>query len=230
MKKILMLMMLIVLLVYNATADEAWICSSCGIEATGNFCSNCGQSKTETIIDKKVQLYLDVKFESNLLFNTYDVDLYIGDSYITTIPHGKRFTKLISVSAGEIKIVFYKSHDKQVQGSDNYVIVNNSTYSCTVHAYSDYIDISSSIYSGVEGASITMPDMDGYVLADAINVLKERGFVNISSYVENDSIWDENNWIVVQQNIDPGTGIDKNEHIILTCCKKEQILRDSLQI
>lgn len=227
MKKIIIALLISLVLILGATAEETWVCSSCGEKTSGNFCSNCGQKKEEPVIENgELQLYIDVDFVANWVFDLYDVDLYVDDVYLTTIPHGKHFTELLPVKKGEHIMKFIKSHDKGVQGSENIIIKDNCTYSCTINAYGSYIDISSSsILSGIDGASLTMVDVSGYVLADAIQQLKETGFINIDSYVENSSVWDTNNWIVVSQNIAPDLSVDKNEHIVLTCCSKEEFLK-----
>ena len=56
--------------------------------------------------------------------------------------------------------------------------------------------------------------------------LEANGFVNVNyhSKDESDSIWDTANWVIVEQNIEPGVELDKNSEIILTCEKIETYL------
>ena len=38
-------LIVICLLFYNALADEDWTCPNCGQVGTGNFCTNCGTKR-----------------------------------------------------------------------------------------------------------------------------------------------------------------------------------------
>ena len=58
--------------------EDSWICSNCGAECTENFCSNCGTKRgdVETVRnekEEKLRLDLNIVFEKNAYFSTYDV-------------------------------------------------------------------------------------------------------------------------------------------------------------
>ena len=55
---------------------DSWICPSCGAEATGNFCNNCGGERPDA--EETVRLDLEIAFEKNAYFSTYDVKQYHG--------------------------------------------------------------------------------------------------------------------------------------------------------
>ena len=165
------------------------------------------------------KLYFDLYYESNLLFNLYDVDIYLDETYVGKISQGKSFTNLVETEPGEHTVFFYKIDDKTVYSRRTLDISGDSTLSCKLHAHSDDIEIKEyNLSSNISGASLPMPNVYLLNLQSAKNELKKVGFVNINT-ASNDGgiIWNDETWTVIEQNIAAGSTIDKNEKIVLTC-------------
>ena len=171
-------------------------------------------------------LYLDIHFVGNWIFDTYDVEVYLDDELIDTIPHGKDFTHLIeNVEDGEHTVMFCSEDSDDAKGEESVEIKGDTTFKCTIYAHSNEINIENVETEGnVDKAFIPVPEMKGLVLSIAEEELKTAGFVNVSSKAESDSVWDSGNWVVTGQNIEAGNTADKSEEIVLTCKKTEEYL------
>ncbi len=99
-------------------------------------------------------LYLDINFVGNLIFSTYDVDVYLDDEKIATLPHGEDYTQLIeSIEEGYHTIKFCNVDAPNVSGEDIFEVKNDTTLQCTIFAYSNKVEINDmETTDGVEGA------------------------------------------------------------------------------
>ncbi len=175
-------------------------------------------------------LYLDIHFVENMLFSRYGVDVYLDDEYIDTIPHGVNYTKLLeNIDEGQHEICFESEEDFDVAGTEEFTSGENTTFQSTIYAYSDRIDIENvKLIDNTDLASISVPDLSGEILSHAKKVLADSGFAAVEAEADTGSIWDDDNWIVLSQNIEKGTTVDKNEKIILTCEKTKKHLEDRI--
>ena len=178
-------------------------------------CGSGGGSNGEV---NKYNVYLDIEFEQNLIFALYDVEVYFDVARVGLIPHGKHFTNLIeSVEEGSHKLYFYKDGDHSVQTTKDVKVAEDCTVIATVHSNKNSIEIKGyELRSGIAGDSLTMIDVVGENLGDAVNALKQIGFTNINY---SSDVWDTSNWEVVGQNHEGGEVLDKNTKIELTCKK-----------
>ena len=85
---------------------------------------------------------MTVVCEENLMFSTYDVELWVDDLLITTIPHGKTYTGVLSLENGKHKVAFYESGSKTVKGSAAFVVEGDSVFRCDIACKFDRIQIS----------------------------------------------------------------------------------------
>ena len=127
--------------------DETWTCPNCGANCTENFCSNCGtkRSDAETVRDNhgdKIRLDLNIAFEKNAYFSTYDVKLYVDDEWITTMRHGIDYAGTLYVDPGKHTIRFQEdSSSYPSEGSTIINIKESSLYKCEIHAKMDVVQI-----------------------------------------------------------------------------------------
>ena len=179
--------------------------------------SNSAEEKPEELPNHKI--YLDIDFEQNMLLATYDVEVFIDDTEVGTVEHGKNFTYLTDIKEGAHTITFYKATDNSVKSRKEIKVVEDTTYKFLIHSNSGSIDIKSfEAVSGISGNEITMIDVVGLRFDEAISKLRDAGFVNLKYKTPNDEdIWDESAWQVMSQNIESGEVIDKNSEIILSC-------------
>ena len=184
---------------------------------------NASNDSTALPASDTVKLYFDIEFIPNLVFSTYDIEVYVDDLKIGTIPHGKHFTYLMDIEKGKHTVKFYKDSDNDVSSSKNIDINNDSTFQCSLHSYASDISIDDYKFEkDVTGASLTMIDVVGNTLDIAKKKLKDVGFINIKSESDNGKIIVlESNWTVVSQSIEASTVADKNIEIVLTCHKDE---------
>ena len=125
-----------------------WICPNCGAECSDNFCSNCGTKRTGSEVQKSsneesVRLDLEIAFEKNAYFSTYDVKLFVDDEWIATMRHGVDYADSIQVAPGKHVIKFQE--DSSFYPSEGSTIINigeSTLYKCSIHAKNDTIQIS----------------------------------------------------------------------------------------
>ena len=183
--------------------------------------SGCGGNTSEEAKKEitSYQVYLDVEFEGNLLFDKYDVDVCFDEQKLDTIAHGSYYTKLLSsIEEGEHELLFYKHGDESIKGEYQLKVNSDTTFKCKIHAKGSEIKIDEvQTMDSIEGNSIQMIDTKGMNLQEAMYKLADLGFVTITSEAEDDVIFVESNWIVISQNVEAGKEYDKNTEIILNC-------------
>lgn len=191
-------------LIYTYGTDLVWTCVALGYYACKGF---------------PQEVYLDVAFQDNVFLDTYDVDVYIDDEKIGTIPHGQYYTDMrFDLGKGTHTISFHKVGDLSVSGKYAFNVKGETTFKCMIHArHSDILVDQVQIFDSLVGNAIEMVDTEGMYLADARRTLWNQGFVNITSEAGDDYILDENNWIVVYQNTEAEKVYDKNTAIVLRC-------------
>lgn len=165
------------------------------------------------------QVYLDIAFDGNLLFDKYDVDVCFDEEKLGTIPHGTYYTKMLeSVDEGSHTVLFHKNGDESVKGEYEVKVKGDTTFKCTIHAKGSEVTIDEvQTIDSIEGNAIQMIDAVGMNLEEARKSLTEKGFVNVTSEAKDEVIFAESNWTVVSQNVEVGTECDKNTEIVLTC-------------
>lgn len=159
--------------------DGKWKCSACGTENEGNFCSNCGAKRNseanENANEDKIRLDLNIAFEKNSYFSTYDVKLLIDDEWITTMRHGVDYAGTVYVTPGKHIIRFVEDGSYPSEGSTIIKIENSSVYRCEIHAKSDAIQITG---EKVEKISDDKP------APDEKSVVRVDGDIQLSVYIE----------------------------------------------
>ena len=192
--------------------------------------SLAAEAGAETSVESMHQLYLDVKFNSNLFFDIYDVDVYVDQVKVGNIPHGDNFTLLLEVSDGTHEVMFMNEGNDDVRARKSLTVNGDMTFKCAIKGHSSSIEVTDvELIDEVVGHSIITNNYIGKILEDALSELKEQGFINVEydSADESDSIWNTSNWLVVSQNIDPGNELDKNDKIKLKCEKIENYLNNN---
>ena len=204
--------------------QERWIVVSQSIPA-----GELVLPSTEIVLTcaKLCQLYIDVKSESNLMLNKYDIELYIEGEEIGTVANGGQFTKLLTLKEGSYKFIAYKTGDHSVSTHKTISISGDMTFQCLIKHDKNNMEFRNlNTIDSVEGSSLVMEDTVGMVLSDAMAKLSEIGFSNVREEPYG-SIWDKDNWIVIKQNIETGTSIDKTTFIQLDCIKLDEYFNDT---
>ena len=183
----------------------------------GEF-NNESIGNSSDIEKEECQLYIEISFEENAFFSRYNVELYLDDSFIATIPHGNYYTSMQTVQKGEHRLTF-KEENGSNRSTADFNIKGDSTFSCKIKATSSNIKISNKqVTNTIAFAMISTPDLTGLLYSDAVKVLKQTGFANYSYETTNGkSIFDSDNWLVIDQSLLVKSEVPKSEPILLTC-------------
>ncbi|MHA3224852.1 DUF4839 domain-containing protein [Globicatella sulfidifaciens] len=191
------------------------------------------EAEKEEVNDENLasyQVYLDVDFKANLFLDKYNVNVYIDEKEIGHIEHGEYFTLLLNdIKEGNHEIRFESNEDTSVFGEHIFNVEEDTTLSLSIKAERKKVLLENiNIEKGVNESGLAMPDLKNTQLDIALEQLKTAGFINVSYDSEGgESIWDDSNWIVNQQNIDVGEKIDKNTKIILSAIKYNTYINES---
>ncbi|MBQ5398540.1 MAG: hypothetical protein IIU14_03775 [Ruminococcus sp.] len=107
-------------------------------------CSEENTSNIETKENKNTKSYsllLNIEYETNIIFSTYDAEIYVDDTKLGAVEQGETFTKTISLTEGTHDIIFNKSGDKNIDGSTTIDLNEDKAFSCSIKAHNDGIDI-----------------------------------------------------------------------------------------
>lgn len=154
MKKIIALLLtwVVALTSIVVCAENAyeWTCQNCGNECTGNFCANCGNKRNEQLTstaeveksEENVRLDLNIGFEKNAYFSTYDVKLFVDGEWITTMHHGNDFAVSLSVKPGKHAITFEADSMVYIAlGGTTINVEEPIRYRCDIQAKMDTIQV-----------------------------------------------------------------------------------------
>lgn len=85
---------------------------------------------------------MNVKFDENMLFSRYDVDLYLDSSMIKTFKHGQNFSVSFDASEGSHTIWFYDHDDRSNSGSIPITVNSDMSITCRIHCWNYQVEIS----------------------------------------------------------------------------------------
>lgn len=203
--------------------------TACGF-TSGRSSRTADKPATEAPAPTVYSVYLDFDFEQNLFMATYDIEIYLDEKYVDVIEHGKAFTKQIEAEAGQHTFVFYKGTDNNVSATKKFEVKDDCTVRCTLHSNTSSIDVKKfTLREGIAG-NLTMPKVVDLTYKDAKAQLEKAGFTNVSYRTPGDAnIWEEGNWTVIAQSVEPGTVADKNVEIVLSCEKPGYIFEEETE-
>ena len=182
--------------------------------------------KIELICNKLCKLYIDIKSEDNLILNKYDIMISLDDSYIGTVKNGENFSYLAEIVNGTHELQFYKVDDTSITHTETIIINDNMTYICDISHGSNKITTKNvKTQDNINGANLTVSNVTNMILSEAKKTLSENGFINVKDEPHS-SIWNDDNWIVIKQNIPAGTIADKNTYIQLDCVSLDEYYSD----
>lgn len=192
------------------------LCTGCSFPSEEEKKTNGSIESTKT--DSLV--YFDIESEQNTVLAQYEIELYWDEDIIGMMQHGTVFTCEIQTTTGRHTFKAKSASDNDIEGTVQVTISGDETVHCVLHSRTKRIDIKSiNVIEGLPQKPI-MPIVTGMTYGEARKLLIELGFVNIEyTTKDNSSIWNEDNWTIIEQNIESGTVIDRTEKIVLTCKK-----------
>ena len=181
----------------------------------------------ETSPPKEYQVYFVIDRDYNLMLSKYEVDILVDDNKIASIENGGNYEDTLTFTEGEHTLTFEKTDDSSVSEEMTFELIEDATLTCKIKTHSDSIEFLNSEYSAGIVKELPIDNVEGMVLSDAVKILADKGF----EHVETDSasnVYESDNWIVISQNFEPGTVINKKETIILTCQKINEWLSNKV--
>lgn len=187
-------------------------------------CSGGSSSSMEET--RTYSLYLDVELEDNILFSTYDVDIYFDDDKLGKVKQGKYFTQLLENLSEETHYIEFKKANEISPSKSMKVKMNSDkTIKLKLKAHNNSIEIKDEeTTNSIKESKITVPDVTNTLLSDATEELEDAGFLNVSYKTDsNETVWVESNWTVISQSVEPNKDVDKNTEIVLTCKSNDDL-------
>ncbi|MBR4049724.1 MAG: hypothetical protein IKK09_04440 [Clostridia bacterium] len=145
-----------------------------------------------TIQEPEYEINLRVERVKNLIFSTYDVDIYVDDNFEGTVGNGLTETYTLNLTKGTHTVDFVNAEDSEVYGQVKIDVSKNEDFAFQIYCYSSNIDIetvkgntviSHEITTFINDQKIRMTnDSSEYVGENCYDVekaFKEKGFINI---------------------------------------------------
>ncbi len=164
------------------------LCFVIGIVLIG--CSGVSDVKENHV--EKFKIYLDINFNGNIIFDKYNVDLYLDGDKIAELEHGIDYIDAVNLEKGKHVLKFVSEEDEEVSSSESFTIKKNSNFQCTIETHKDSIDITDiNFIESLKGIELEMPDVTNELLTEANSILKDSGLENYSSKAQEGSIWEQ---------------------------------------
>ena len=128
--------------------------------------------------------------------------------------------------SGQIVEQSKKTETSVSQGNSVKETVNSQAESAYIEA-SDSKTEEFSIEESDPAAMLTVQNVVGKTLPEALELLQTTGFTNIRTDADSDPQWDDNRWIITEQSVAEGTSLLPDEEIKLSCVKLCQVYIDA---
>ncbi len=99
------------------------------------------------------RLDLVIEFKENMMLSRYDVDLYLDDVYVTTLPHGTGYQGTFGVQEGVHVLTFVKNGDRTVRGVSQFSVEGDTSFSCAIECKNNKVKVSEETIGGRAGSS-----------------------------------------------------------------------------
>ena len=103
---------------------------------------------------------LNVNFDENLLFSTYDVDVFLDSAKVGTYAHGRDFSQSFQADEGNHTIWFYEHNDRSNSGSIQVNVSSDTSVSCRIHCRSYKVEVSNVEIDRAEAPVRSIPGAD----------------------------------------------------------------------
>ena len=121
-------------------------------------------------------LYVNLKSDSNLIFNKYDMNIYLDDKEIGTIANGEEFQKLLVVKEGQHILSVKKKGDEKVFESQYIDVYENTTLNGNLKHKKTKIEIKDmETVSGISGDVSLAENLNEKILSEVSSETTEDG-------------------------------------------------------
>lgn len=172
-----------------------------GFELTIEYIGN----KVISIIVKQPEYMVTVEVErvENLVFSTYDVDIYINDNFIGTIENGATETYSIELKKGNYIITFENCENSEITGKVNISVSDESNFKFKINCNSTAIIVEPE--SSNEVAQTTVGAKSEVTVTTTTQVKSvKKAFVRDMSEYDLYYLFDEDNKSVVYFSYEQG--------------------------
>lgn len=173
---------------------------------------------------------IDVDFESNLLFSTYDVEVSIGNGSSYTLTHGQDSKLNFQTDEDEYTLLFSKVNDSSINGSYKFKACGSTSIKCSIKCRFDIIDLKITYFQNDEKLDDShiriCNDSSSFIGKKHDEVytnLESLGFTNITEQIvydiaSNSSLVGETRYISIDGSADiiPGTVYSQDAPIVIT--------------
>ena len=159
-----------------------------------------------------------IDFESNWLFNKYDVVVSLNGEKLGDLDHGEDYTYELSLPKGDYQLLFAKETDDKVTGSASFTVNSDTAAEYHISCYGSEIKIEErGVTHSLTDDSLMLPYGSGHYLRKnwhgVVDELKALGFTKISAEPVKDHFWTPSSFdSVVAVKID-GTGEFEHDFI-----------------
>ena len=198
-----------------------------------------------SVDEPEFDVSIEIECVENLIFSTYDVDVYIDGELEGTIPHGDKETYSMVLTKGKHTIGFESAEDDTIDGEVEVEILKNETLKFKISCSSFVIDVetvagvtavekhdeSKPAESTTKEAKITMTNDSDYYAgkqrADVEKEFKDMGFANIIIHeVKTTDLINSDGEVTsvsaANDSFDKGDEFIKDTEIIIYCWKYEK--------
>ena len=184
---------------------------------------------TQVVQKSSHEVCIDVLSYENLLFNMYDMVIYIDEEEVGTVANGKRLIKYIDLSEGSHTLKACKYGKEKVCHNITFDITKDTTVTCELkHKKNSIKCLKATTSSGIDNKEIEIEDYTNVLLSEAIDRLNSIGIYDIQQK-PNSEIYSEDDWIVVWQSINPGSKVRKGSSICLDCVDRDYYINLNAQ-
>lgn len=110
-----------------------------------------------------VRLDLVIDFKENLMLSRYDVDLYLDDTFVTTLSHGTGYQGTFGVENGIHVITFQKTGDQTIKGISQFNMSESTSFSCTIECKYNQVKVTNEKIG--TGSNVSALSKEEYIAA-----------------------------------------------------------------
>ena len=126
------------------TQGRSWVCPACGAVNTGSACYNCSVvlSASYDAQGGTLPLYMSFSLKKNLILAKYDVDVYLDEQLVGTVPQGGSFRQVFLCSPGVHTVKLCKPGNNTTRGVVQINLLRSAAFCCDLetHIFSVEID------------------------------------------------------------------------------------------
>ena len=135
------------LIIFVAVLALMLVCASAFLilnsnkSSSGNGASGDSSSAVTAPVAKTYTTHIKVSCDKNLIFSTYDVQIYVDDELIATLDHGAEGTWDKELTEGSHEFKVCKKGDKKVDGTKTFAVTAECSIDCRVATTSSQVEI-----------------------------------------------------------------------------------------